>query len=176
MVDCAVLAGCVDSLEDQEDCPFVLRVQHVLQFSQHAHTSLQSLFCAGMILGLESHGVGGVKVFEPELPAMRDAVFPGEFAGFFDYFFRDFKGAIRPSVNGTHPSVVFSKRNLNRMKRRGVWGREFVSLAMKLAGSVADLGRIGRSDRTILSHISKSRCGAPGPPQFRRYPPQTTAG
>ena len=67
MLDRAVLAGGIHGLEDQQDRPIVLGVEHVLQFRERLNAYLQGLLGARFVLGSESPGVARVKLLEFEV-------------------------------------------------------------------------------------------------------------
>src|SRR5262245_56764350 len=73
VLDRAVFAGRVHRLEDEQQGPAVLGVEHVLLFGQPSNAALEDI--AGLALvQLQATGVARIEVLEPEALAFGDAV------------------------------------------------------------------------------------------------------
>ena len=73
VLDRAVLAGRVHRLEDQQQRPAILGVEHVLLFRQPRGAALEELRRLALV-HLQAAGVARIEVFEPEALAFGDAV------------------------------------------------------------------------------------------------------
>src|SRR2546428_232570 len=107
VLDRSVLAGRVHGLEDEQDGPAVLRVQHVLEMAQRLDAQREHLLRAWLVLGPEIKRVGGVEVLQPEPVAVRDPERLRECAGLLDGFL-DFHGS-RPPSHRWSPSAAIPR-------------------------------------------------------------------
>ncbi len=72
MFDRAIFSRGIHGLKNQQQSPAILRIKLFLHVAEQAHTSLQDVL--GVLFGLDSVGVSGIKVREPEVFASCDAV------------------------------------------------------------------------------------------------------
>src|SRR4029434_5507527 len=73
MLDGAILARRVHSLEDEEHGPAVLRVEPVLQCGERLYPGPQALLGPGLVFRLQPCGILGVEVLETKGLALSDA-------------------------------------------------------------------------------------------------------
>jgi hypothetical protein len=85
MIDQPVFPGRVHSLNDQKHSPAVLRVEFLLEMSQHLDTVLQ--WAMSFVLVLQASGVFRIAVFQTKLLALRDAVWRRKLVCFFSELF-----------------------------------------------------------------------------------------
>src|SRR4030095_14513143 len=105
VVDPAVLAGGGHPLEDQQNRPAVLRVEHVLKLPEQRDTHGERFLGTRLILRREIERVAGIDVLKTE-PVIYHPKGLGQFAGLFDKSFHlFFVHWLIPSLIGTHYSI-----------------------------------------------------------------------
>ena len=67
VLDGAILAGRIHGLEDQQQRPAVLRIEHILQIGQGLNSGLQGFLRARLVSGRQLAGVFRIHIFQPEL-------------------------------------------------------------------------------------------------------------
>src|SRR5688572_22668306 len=67
----AILACGIHRLENVQDSPAILRVEHVLQFGQLAHTSGERFLGSRLVFGPEVERVFRIDVLETEVASVR---------------------------------------------------------------------------------------------------------
>ena len=75
-------------LEDEQQRPAILGIEHVLQLRQGRHPRLQGRLCLGLALRSEVERVAGIHILQMELPAIGDPERLGELPGAFDDLFQ----------------------------------------------------------------------------------------
>ena len=75
MLDRSIFSRRVHRLKNQKQSPFVLGIQHVLQFRRAIHSLLQ-LF-GGIVLRIPAVSIAGIEIFQLEPLAVIDAIHVG---------------------------------------------------------------------------------------------------